>query len=155
MSGEKSGTVVPMTSEDKVIFDPHDYDEVPMDESRSPPPLPPAGLGKPPTPTTPTPTFHERPLPPDPTPQDGYTQVSQTRISPLPQFIHPHKVEENSEGKIPDYAELKDPPPRQSVLQTGMSAEGVKSGSVSRAKFDLVKDKLKKVQVWPQSPPPT
>ena len=32
-------------------------------------------------------------------------------------------------------------------MQTGIGPEGVKSGSVSRAKFDLVKDKLKKVQV--------
>lgn len=55
--------------------------------------------------------------------------------------------EHTEEVRIPDYAELKDPPPRQSVLQAGLSAEGVKSASVSRTKFDLVKDKLKKVQV--------
>lgn len=55
--------------------------------------------------------------------------------------------EHTEEFRIPDYAELKDPPPRQSVLQTGISSEGIKSGSVSRSKFDLVKDRLKKVQV--------
>lgn len=54
---------------------------------------------------------------------------------------------DNKVFRIPDYAELKDPPPRQSLLQMGLSPEGVKSGSVSRAKFDLVKDKLKQVQV--------
>ena len=60
----------------------------------------------------------------------------------------PFQVDQNSEAyKTPDYAELKDPPPRQSVLQAGFSSEGVKSGSVSRTKFDLVKDKLKSVQV--------
>ena len=67
-----------MTSEDKtVLYDPHDYDEVPMDEARSPAPLPPspsafsapAGPGKLPTPTTPT----LRPLPPDP--DAAYSQV--------------------------------------------------------------------------------
>lgn len=47
-TGEKSGTVVPMSSEDTntALHDPHDYDEVPMDESNTPsrsplPPLPP------------------------------------------------------------------------------------------------------------------
>lgn len=58
------------------------------------------------------------------------------------------------EFKIPDYAELKDPPPRGSIVQTGVSTEGVKSGSVSRAKFDLVKDKLKNLQVDTDKPHP-
>ena len=40
-TGETSGTVVPSTSDDKTaVYDPHDYDEVPLDEgatlSRSP-----------------------------------------------------------------------------------------------------------------------
>ena len=55
--------------------------------------------------------------------------------------------ERADEFVIPEYAELKEPAPRQSVVQTGISSEGVRSGSVSRSKFDLVKDKLKKVQV--------
>ena len=45
---------------------------------------------------------------------------------------------------IPDYSELKDPPPRQSVAA---DPEGIKSASVTRVKFDLVKDQLKKVIV--------
>ena len=69
--GEVSGKVVPMSSEDKsVLYDPHDYDEVPMDESRSP--VPPTSPSVPPTslphdetsrPKAPLP-FHDRPLPP-------------------------------------------------------------------------------------------
>lgn len=51
------------------------------------------------------------------------------------------------DGVIPDYAELKDPPPHHSVLEVGFSSEGVRSASVSRTKFDNVKDKLKTVQV--------
>lgn len=46
--------------------------------------------------------------------------------------------------KNPDYSELQDPPPRQSVAN---DPEGIKSASVSRVKFDLVKDQLKKVMV--------
>lgn len=42
-SGEKSGTVVPSTSDDNAaIYDPHDYDEVPIDEGAVLLPRPPA-----------------------------------------------------------------------------------------------------------------
>ena len=51
------------------------------------------------------------------------------------------------EDGISDYAELKDPPPHQSLLEMGFSSEGVTSAKVSRTKFDAVKDKLKSVQV--------
>lgn len=78
-AGESSGTVVPMTGDDKtVLYDSHDYDEVPMDESRSPPPPPPIPMSPSGRPGT-TPTLQERPLPPinSPTlPSDGmYSEV--------------------------------------------------------------------------------
>lgn len=44
-AGKTSGTAVPSTSEDKaeILHDPHDYDEVPIEEMASRPPvLPPA-----------------------------------------------------------------------------------------------------------------
>ena len=71
LSGERSGTVVPMTSEDQsMLYDPHDYDEVPMDENKSPPPpSPPAVVKKlmsrvPGPPTRPLPEIKsERALP--------------------------------------------------------------------------------------------
>lgn len=89
--GEKSGTVVPVTGDDKtVLYDSHDYDEVPMDESRSPPlpvphplsPMSPLGAAKPRT----TPTLQERPLPPinpDPAlPDNGmYSEVRKHRCA--------------------------------------------------------------------------
>lgn len=132
-TGEKSGTVVPTSGEDKsALYDPHDYDEVPMDEARPPLPPPPPISPTHAIKTVPSPTRRERPLPPNPPISDGmYSQVDEDTVG---------------EFRIDDYAELKDPPPRQSITQTGISSEGVRSGSVSRAKFDLVKDKLKQVQ---------
>ena len=70
--GEVSGKVVPMSSEDKsILYDPHDYDEVPMDESRSPVPpasppnVPPTSLPHDKTSREKAPLpFPDRPLPP-------------------------------------------------------------------------------------------
>ena len=70
-AGSTSGNVVPMTSDDK-ICDPHDYDEVPMDDNRaSMLPLPPlrsvsGGKSRSPLPPVPTlPKIHSMEIPSD------------------------------------------------------------------------------------------
>ena len=63
--GEKSGTVVPSTSDDTrktALYDPHDYDEVPIDETATMP-RPPVVIAVP------------GPVP-DPIPEDDYSVVS-------------------------------------------------------------------------------
>lgn len=95
-TGERSGRVVPSTSEDQAaVYDPHDYDEVPMEESSLSP-----------------------------------------RAAPVSETATYSEVRDVE----PPYAELKEAP------KTRKGGGASKGETVSKAKFDLLKERLKKVQ---------
>lgn len=84
-----------------------------------------------------------------PTPPPPYNgpSMSSSSVVPGPSLyndVYSTVKEADESTGLPDYAELKDPPLRESVAA---DTEGVKNGSVSRSKFDLVMDRLKKIQV--------
>ncbi len=140
--------MVPSTGEDKTAaFDPHDYDEVPNDEAKSPtspPNLKPEilrklqkhqKLPKPPSP------YSKRTKPNQPTPY----KMSSPSLVPKPSLRGDvySTVEEaaNNDDNGGDYAELNDIPERV------VAAEKEIDAPVSRSKFNLVIERLKKITV--------
>ena len=140
-----SGTVVPSTSEDKTaVFDPldsHDYDEVANDEAKSPtsqPNLKPEILRKLPKPPSP---YSKRTRPNQPTPY----KMSSPSLVPKPSLRGDvySTVEEaaNDDDNAGDYAELNDIPERVAA------AEKETEVPVTRSKFNLVMERLRKITV--------
>lgn len=148
-SGQTSGTVVPSTSDDKTaVFDPHDYDEVPIDETKSPT-SPPAvnlkleimkKLSKPPN----SPYAKSKGARPK-VPAPYKSSPSQVPGPSLRNDVYSTVREEdtNNESGGGDYEELSDVP-----MTTVAAVEKEGAGSpVSRSKFNMVMERLKKITV--------
>ena len=146
--GQTSGTVVPSTSDDKTaVYDPHDYDEVPIDEAKSPtspPALKPEIMAKLPMPPgdrpkAPAPPGSPRPPAPykkrPPSAPAPYRNTTGVPAPSLRNDVYSTVDEVRAGGKGGDYAEVSEVS-EQEVVE-----------SVSRAKFDLIKERLKKVLV--------
>ena len=111
-----------------------------MDEARSPTSANPLlALLKPKSPSS------SRSAPQPPPPYKGPSLSSSVVPGPsLYNDVYSTVKEADESTGVPDYAELKDVPARESVAA---DAEGVRNGPVSKAKFDLVMDRLRKLQV--------
>ncbi len=141
--------MVPSTSDDKTaVFDPHDYDEVPIDETKSPtntspPNLKPEILKKLPKPPSPyKKSMGGRPKAPTPYKSSGSFVPGPSLHNDVYSIVREEDMEEERGGG--DYEELSDPPKRE------LPPDKEDEGPVSRSKFNMVVERLKKitVSVW-------